>query len=45
MSNELKMPSFENTKEKILVATTNPAKKKYLEWVVKDLGFDIVFFE
>lgn len=29
-------------KDRILIATTNPAKKKYLEWIVGDLDFDIV---
>ena len=32
-------------KNKILIATTNPAKKKYLNWVIEDLGFDIVYLE
>lgn len=34
-------------RDKILIATTNPAKKKYLEFVVEDLNFDfdIVYLE
>ncbi len=30
-------------KESILIATTNPAKKEYLEWLVEALGFDITY--
>ncbi len=32
-------------KAKILIATTNPAKKKYLEWVIEDLDFNIVYLD
>jgi len=32
-------------KAKILIATTNSAKKKYLEWVIEDLDFNIVYLD